>query len=66
MAAQDQALRTNSIKCRVDKQRVSPSCQMCGEREESVAHITAECKMLAEKYYKNWRHDKVAQIMATL
>ena len=63
MAAQDQALRTNSIKCRVDKQKVSPSCRMCGEREETVAHVTAECKMLAQKYYKNWRHDKVAQII---
>ncbi len=62
-AAQDQALRTNSIKCRVDKQDVSPACRMCGEREETVAHVVAECKMLAQKYYKEWRHDKVAQVI---
>ena len=36
---------------------------MCREREETVAHVTAECKMLAQKYYKNWRHDNVAQII---
>ena len=36
---------------------------MCGEREETVGHIVAECKMLAQKYYKNWRHDKVAQVV---
>ena len=62
-AAQDQALRTNSLKSRIDKQDVSPSCRMCGEREETVGHIVAECKMLAQKYYKNWRHDKVAQVV---
>ena len=47
----------NSVKSRIDKQDVSPSCRMCGEREETVGHIVAECKMLAQKYYKNWRHD---------
>ena len=62
-AAQDQALRTNSVKNRIDKQDVSPSCRMCGEREETVGHIVAECKMLAQKYYENWRHDKVAQVV---
>ena len=62
-AAQDQALRTNSVKSRIDKQDVSPSCRMCGEREETVGHIVAECKMFAQKYYKNWRHDKVAQMV---
>ena len=35
----------------------------CGEREETVGHLVAECKMLAQKYYKNWRHDKVAQVV---
>ena len=34
---------------------------MCGERNETVAHILAECKMLAQRQYKNWRHDKVTQ-----
>ena len=63
MAAQDQALRTNSNKCRIDKQKVLPSCRMCGEREETVVHVTGKCKTLAQKYYKNWRHHKVAQII---
>ena len=61
--AQDQALRTNSVKSRIDKQDVSPSCRMCGERDETVGHVVAECKMLTQKYYKNWRHDKVAQVV---
>ena len=62
-AAQDQVLRTNSVKSRIDKQDVSPSFRMCGEREEAVGHIVAECKMLAKKYYKTWRHDKVVQVV---
>ena len=36
---------------------------MCEEREETVGYIVVECKMLAQKYYKNWRHDKVAQVV---
>ena len=36
---------------------------MCGEREETVAHIVSECKKLAENEYKNWSHDKVAAII---
>ena len=63
IAAQNQALRTNSIKNRIDKQQVSPACRLCGERDETVSHIVAECKMLAQKYYKSWRHDKVAQVI---
>ena len=63
IAAQDQALRTNSIKNRIDKQQVSPACRLCGERDETVSHIVAECKMLAQKYYQSWRHDKVAQVI---
>ena len=43
MAAQDLALRTNVIKCRIDKQDISPMCRMCGKREETIAHAVAEC-----------------------
>ena len=36
-------------------------CRLCGEREETISHVTAECKKLAQKEYKMWRHDKVGQ-----
>ena len=62
-AAQDQALRTNSIKNRIDKEDVSPMCRLCGEREETVSHIVAECEKLAQREYKMWRHDKVGQVI---
>ena len=49
MAAQDQALRTNAMKNKIDKMNISPLCKLCGERDETVAHIVAECKMLAQR-----------------
>ena len=63
MAAQDQALRTNSVKKRIDNQNVSPTSRMCGMKEETVSHILAECTALAQKQYKLWRHDRVAQVI---
>lgn len=36
---------------------------MCGEREETISHVVAECKKLAQKQNKVWRHDKVAAVI---
>ena len=36
---------------------------MCGERNETVAHVLAECKTFVQRQYKYWRHDKVAQAL---
>ena len=38
-------------------------CRLCGEREETASHIVAECKKLAQREYKMWRHDKVGQVI---
>ena len=61
-AAQDQALRTNWIKKNIDGQVISAKCRLCGERDESITHPTAECKTLAQKEYKEL-HDSVARIV---
>ena len=63
MAAQDQALRTRYIRKEIDKEDISAECRLCNERNETVSHIVSECKMLAQSHYKNWRHDKIAQIL---
>ena len=63
IATQEQAIRTKYIKKVIDKEDIDPKCRMCGERDETVAHILAECKMLAQCQYKNWRHDNVAQAL---
>ena len=63
LAAQDQALRTNWVKSNVDKENISSKCRMCGEREETIAHVVSECQKLAQREYKSWRHDKVAAVI---
>ena len=37
-APQEQALRTNSVKCFIYKTSDSPLCRLCGKSLESVAH----------------------------
>ena len=61
-AVQEQALRTNWIRESIDGQEVSEKCRMCGERDESITHLIAECKKLAQKEYKQ-RHDNIARIV---
>ena len=47
----------------IDKQYFSPMSRLCGEREETISHITTKCKKLAQKQYKNRRHDQVATVV---
>ena len=58
LAAQEQALRTNSIKLSIDKTSETPLCRLCGNSTETVRHISG-CKRLAQREYKK-RHNKVA------
>ena len=43
-AAQEQALRRNYTKNKIDKTSENPLCRMCGERGETVQHIICEYK----------------------
>ena len=61
-AAQEQALRTNYIKNKIDKTSENPLCRMCSEKGETVQHIICECKKLAQREYKR-RHDTVAKLV---
>ena len=61
-AVKDQALKRNSIKSQVDKQSGSPLCRLRRKRDETISHVVAECKMLAQKQYYIWQHDRVGVI----
>ena len=61
-AAQEQALRRNYTKNKIDKSSENPLCRMCGEMGETVQHIMCERKKLAQREYKR-RHDTVAKLV---
>ena len=61
-AAQEQALRTNHTKNKIDKTLENSFCRMFGERGETVHHIICEYKKLAQGEYKR-RHDTVAKLV---
>ena len=46
-AAKEQTLRTNWIRKNIESQEVSEQRRMCGETDESITPLTAECKKLA-------------------
>ena len=53
MAIQDEALRTRYM-CKVTaKGNIEAKGGLCGDRSETVAHVLAECKMLAQNHFKN-------------
>ena len=60
IAAQDNAIRTNHIKVRIDKTQQNSKCRLCGGRDETINHIISECSKLAQKEYKA-RHDWVGE-----
>ena len=47
IAAQNNAIRTNQIKVRINKTQQNSKCRLCGDRDESINHIISECSKLA-------------------
>ena len=57
IAAQNNAIRTNNIKTRIDKMKQKSKCRLCGDRDETVNPKVSECSKLARKEYQtryNW------------
>ena len=52
IAAQDNAIRTNYIKARMDKTQQNSKYRLCSDRDETINHIISECSKLARKEYK--------------
>ena len=61
-SAQNNAIRTNHIKARIDKTPQNSRCRLCGERDETINRIIRECSKLAQKEYKT-RHDWVGKVI---
>ena len=62
IAAQNNAIRTNQIKARIDKTQQNSKYTLCGDRDETINHIISECSKLAQKEYKT-RHDWIGKVI---
>ena len=62
IATQDNAIRTNHIKARIDKTQQNSKCRLCGDRDETINHIISVCSKLAQREYKA-RHDWVGKVI---
>ena len=62
IAAQDQALRTNAIKAKIDKVTEDSKCRLCKEKNETIDHLISSCSKIAQTDYKE-RHNKVASML---
>ena len=52
MAAQNNAIRTNHIKARIDKTQQNSKCRLCGDRNKTINHILSECSKLNQMGYE--------------
>ena len=62
IASQNNAIRTNDIKARIDKTQQNSKCRLCHDRDETINHIISECSKLAQKECKT-RHDWVGKVI---
>ena len=62
VAAQNQSIRTNLAKAKIDKSQGDSLCRVCRKLDESIDHIASGCSKLAEKEYKR-RHDNLGKIV---
>ena len=62
IAAQNNAVRTNHIKARIDKTQQNSKRRLCGDKHETINHIINEWSKLAQKEYKT-RHDWVGKVI---
>ena len=62
IAAQNNSMRTNHIKVRIDKMLQNSKCRLCGDRDETINHIISEYHKLAQKENKS-REDCVGKVI---
>ena len=62
VAAQNQSIRTNLVKAKIDKSQGDSLCRVCRKVDESIDHIVSDCSKLAQKEYKR-RHDNLGKIV---
>ena len=49
IAAQNNAIRTNYVKAKIDKTQWNTKCRLCDDRDETITHIISKCSKIAER-----------------
>ena len=62
VAAQNQGIRTNLFKAKIDKSQGDSLCRVCRKVDGSIDHIVSGCSKLAQKEYKTM-HDNLGKIV---
>ena len=52
IVAQNNDIRSNYAKAKIDKTQQNINCRVCGDRDETINHIISECSKLVQKEYK--------------
>ena len=58
VAAQNQSIRTNLVKAKIDKNQGDSLCRTCRKVDESIDNIVSGCSKLEQKAYKK-RNDNL-------
>ena len=62
MAPQNQSIRSNLVKGKIDKGQGDSLCRVCRKVDESIDHIVSGCSKVTQKQYKR-RHDNLGNIV---
>ena len=62
MATQEQAVRTNNTKGKIDKTQENSLCRICGKAEESVSHLLSECSKLKKTTGLVWNENPLGNM----
>ena len=55
VALQNQSIRTNLVKTKIDKRQKDTLCRFCKKADESIDHVVSGCSKLAQKECKRRR-----------
>ena len=62
VAAQNQSIRTDLVKAKIDKSQKDMLCRLCKKADESIDQVVSGCSKLAQKEYKR-KHDNLSKII---
>ena len=62
IAAENNSIRTNYLKVKIDNTQENSKCNLCFDRDETVNYKINECSKLAPKEYK-YRYDRVGKVI---